>query len=191
MSDPILAALRRLKPARVVVVTEAGEREIALRGAGGPGGAGRWQRAAATARALAADDEGARVELRDATGHVLAAIAINDAEDNDDEDNEPRTSSMVMAPPDQRDERMLTLLVSAQRAALEEQRVILGPVLESYTLLAQGYASYAAQVVELVRVAATVRAEMDERAAAAPQAGADQALLEMLSKLPIGSGAKQ
>ena len=51
--------------------------------------------------------------------------------------------------------------------------------------------SYAAQVVELVRVAATVRAEMDERAAAAPQAGADQALLEMLSKLPIGSGAKQ
>lgn len=190
MSDPILAALRRLKPARVVVVTEAGEREIALRGAGGPGGAGRWQRAAATARALTADDEGARVELRDATGHVLAAIAINDAEDNDDEDNEPRTSSIVMAPPDQRDERMLTLLVSAQRAALEEQRVILGPVLESYTLLAQGYASYAAQVVELVRVAATVRAEMDERAASAPQAGADQALLEMLSKLPIGSGAK-
>lgn len=191
MSDPILAALRRLKPARVVVVTEAGEREIALRGAGGPGGAGRWQRAAATARALAADDEGARVELRDATGHVLAAIAINDSEDNDDEDNEPRTSSIVMAPPDQRDERMLTLLVSAQRAALEEQRVILAPVLESYTALAQGYAAYAAQVVELVRVAATVRAEMDERAASAPQAGADQALLEMLSKLPIGSQAKQ
>lgn len=181
MSDSLLAMLRRLKPARVVVVSESGEREIALRGAGGPGGAGRWQRAAATARALAADDDGARVELRDASNNVLDALTFGT---DDDDDHEARTSpAPTMPPPDQRDERILTLLVSAQRAALEEQRVILAPVLESYTALAQGYASYAAQVVELVRVAATVRAEVE--AATTPANGADAAVMELLTRLPI------
>lgn len=182
MSDPLLAMLRRLKPARVVVVSESGEREIALRGAGGPGGAGRWQRAAATARALAADDDGARVELRDASGNVLDALTFG----TDDDDHEARTSpAPTMPPPDQRDERILTLLVSAQRAALEEQRVILAPVLESYTALAQGYASYAAQVVELVRVAATVRAEVEAASSASSANGADAAVMELLTRLPI------
>jgi len=74
---------------------------------------------------------------------------------------------------------MLTLLVSAQRAALEEQRVLLGPVLESYTALARGYAEYAAQVVELVRLAATVRAEVQESA----PSPADAAVLNMLGQL--------
>lgn len=144
------------------------ERPLALRT-----GRTRWQHAATTARALAGDDDGARVELRDAGGEVLHAVNL-DADDEPEAAPEP-----LAAPPDARDERMLTLLVSAQRAALEEQRVLLGPVLESYTALARGYAEYAAQVVELVRLAATVRAEVQESA----PSPADTAVLNMLGQL--------
>lgn len=169
--DSLLDALRSVTPSRVVVVMADGrERPLALRT-----GRTRWQHAAQTARALAGDDDGARVELRDAGGEVLHAVNLTD-DDNDASDDVPAS---VASPPDARDERMLTLLVSAQRAALEEQRVLLGPVLESYTALARGYAEYAAQVVELVRLAATVRAEVQE----ATPSPADAAVLNMLGQL--------
>jgi len=78
---------------------------------------------------------------------------------------------------DARDERILTLLVSAQRAALEEQRVLLAPVMESYTALARGYAEYAAQVVELVRLARDAALERQS------DSGADAALAALASKV--------
>jgi hypothetical protein len=168
--DSLLDALRSVTPSRVVVVMGDGkERSLALRT-----GRTRWQHAATTARALAGDDDGARVELRDAGGEVLHAVNLDADEDEPEAAWQP-----IAAPPDARDERMLTLLVSAQRAALEEQRVLLGPVLESYTALARGYAEYAAQVVELVRLAATVRAEVQESA----PSPADAAVLNMLGQL--------
>lgn len=169
--DRVLDALRQVTPSRVVVVLGDGkERPLALRS-----GRTRWQHAATTARALAGDDDGARVELRDADGEVLAAVELAADDDNDG----PGETPQLTAPPDARDERMLTLLVSAQRAALEEQRVLLGPVLESYTALARGYAEYAAQVVELVRLAATVRAEVTD----AQPNPADAAVVQLLGQL--------
>jgi hypothetical protein len=120
------------------------------------------------------------MELRDESGAILDAVQLAD---NGEGNDVPSSSSATLMPaPDGRDERMLTLLVSAQRAALEEQRILIGPVLESYTALARGYAEYAAQVVELVRLAATVRAEVTEQA----PSPADAALVQMLGQLGAG-----
>ena len=179
--DPLLDALRRVRPARVVLILGDGtERALALRT-----GATRYQHAAATARAMAGDDDDARVELRDSEGLVLAAVPLEDATE---ESSSSSSSAPVLAAPDARDERMLTLLVSAQRAALEEQRMLLAPVLEAYTNLARGYADYAAQVVELVRVASTVRAELQE-SQASPADAALSSVLAQLGSRPAPNGA--
>lgn len=176
--DPVLSALRSVRPARAVLVSSDGEeRELALRT-----GATRWQHCASTARAMAADDDGARLELRDAKGAVLAAIELVERAEPAAEP-EPATSGDL----DRRDERVLTLLVSAQKAALEEQRVLLGPVLESYTALAAGYAQYAAQVVELVRLASSLR---EEQAAATPSP-ADAALVSLLGQVGARANGAQ
>lgn len=178
--DALLDALRTVTPARVVLVLSDGsERALALRT-----GRTRWTHAAQTARSLAGDDDGARMELRDESGAVLHAVQLGE----DDGDAEQATSSAASMPvPDGRDERMLTLLVSAQRAALEEQRMLLGPVLDSYQQLARGFAEYAAQVVELVRVASIVRHEVAEQT----PSPADAALVQMLGQLgqPKANGA--
>ena len=171
--DSVLDALRSVTPARVVLVLGDGtERALALRT-----GRTRWTHAAQTARSLAGDDDGARLELRDESGAVLHAVPLFDGDGDDD--NVPSSSASVMPAPDGRDERMLTLLVSAQRAALEEQRMLLGPVLDSYQQLARGFSEYAAQVVELVRVASIVRAEVAEQ----QPSPADAALVQMLGQL--------
>ena len=145
--DHLVRILGRTKPARVVVVVDGESREVST---GTPRAQGRWQRVARLARELAGDAENAQVEMRDGKNVVIERVSL-DAEDVDADDDDNRAQL------DTRDERILTLVVSAQRAALEEQRVLLGPVLAAYTDLARGYAQYAAQVAELVRVAASAR----------------------------------
>lgn len=177
-NDPLEAALRNARPPRVVLVLDGDERELSL-----GSGNGKWARAAQTARALAGTSSSARVELRDRDGGVLGALVL----DEDERDELTSTSSSpTLAPPDQRDERMLSLLITAQRAALEEQRVLLGPVLDSYQQLARGFAEYAAQVVELVRVASVVRMEQQE--VSSSSSAADAALVQLVGQLG-GRGA--
>lgn len=168
--DELVATLARVRPARVFVVVE-GEtpREVAC---GQPRASGRWRRVARLAREIAGDEQ-AQLELRDARGSVLERVPLTDAPEDDDE------TSTVVGSLDTRDERILTLVVSAQRAALEEQRVLLGPVLAAYTDLARGYAQYAAQVAELVRVAAQARLEDTSSSSSA----ADAALVQLVSQL--------
>lgn len=174
-ADPIEAALRAARPPRVVLVVDGEERELALRS-----GNGKWAHAAQTARALAGASSSARVELRDKDGNIMGAIDLGD----DADDIAPQPQTGALAPPDLRDERMLSLLITAQRAALEEQRVLLGPVLDSYQQLARGFAEYAAQVVELVRVASHVRMEQAE--ASSSSSAADAALVQLVSQLGTG-----
>lgn len=171
-ADPIEAALRAARPPRVVLVVDGEERELALRS-----GNGKWAHAAQTARALAGSSSSARVELRDKDGNVMGALDLGD----DADELVPQEQTVSLAPPDLRDERMLSLLITAQRAALEEQRVLLGPVLDSYQQLARGFAEYAAQVVELVRVASVVRMEQQE--ASSSSSVADAALVQLVSQL--------
>jgi hypothetical protein len=155
-----------------VLVIDGDERELALRS-----GNGKWAHAAATARSLAGSSTTARLELRDKDGNVMGALLLDDV----DELPAPRESKVELAGPDLRDERMLSLLITAQRAALEEQRVLLGPVLDSYQQLARGFAEYAAQVVELVRVASVVR--MEQQDASSSSSVADAALVQLVSQL--------
>ena len=169
--DELVAALARVRPARVFVVVEGqSPREVAC---GQPRASGRWRRVARLAREIAGDEQ-AQLELRDARGSVLERVPLTDAPDDDDEASPANHGSL-----DTRDERILTLVVSAQRAALEEQRVLLGPVLAAYTDLARGYAQYAAQVAELVRVAAQTRLEETSSGSSA----ADAALVQLVSQL--------
>lgn len=171
-ADPIEAALRAARPPRVVLVVDGEERELALRS-----GNGKWAHAAQTARALAGTSSSARVELRDKDGNIMGAIDLGD----DADELAPQEQTVSLAPPDLRDERMLSLLISAQRAALEEQRVLLGPVLDSYQQLARGFSEYAAQVVELVRVASVVR--MEQQDASSSSSAADAALVQLVSQI--------
>jgi hypothetical protein len=171
-ADPIEAALRAARPPRVVLVVDGEERELALRA-----GNGKWAHAAATARALAGTSSSARVELRDKDGNIMGAIDLGE----DADELVPQQQTVSLAPPDLRDERMLSLLISAQRAALEEQRVLLGPVLDSYQQLARGFSEYAAQVVELVRVASVVR--MEQQDASSSSSAADAALVQLVSQI--------
>lgn len=169
--DHLVRILGRTKPARVVVVVDGESREVST---GTPRAQGRWQRVARLARELAGDAENAQVEMRDGKNVVIERVSL-DAEDVDADDDDDDNRAQL----DTRDERILTLVVSAQRAALEEQRVLLGPVLAAYTDLARGYAQYAAQVAELVRVAASARMEATDPS----PSPADQAMLTVLGQL--------
>jgi len=170
--DELVATLARVRPSRVfVLVNGENPREVAC---GQPRSSGRWRRVARLARDIAGDDA-AQLELRDAKGLVLERLELTDPPDDDDD-----TSASAVGALDTRDERILTLVVSAQRAALEEQRVLLGPVLAAYTDLARGYAQYAAQVAELVRVAAQAR--MEETSSSSSSA-ADAALVQLVGQL--------
>jgi hypothetical protein len=131
----------------------------------------RWTSVAETLRELADDDTTARATMLDAEGATIGVLRVLD-------DEPENVGAPTTGPMDSRDERVLTLLVSAQRAALDEQRQLLAPVLESYTALARGYAEYAAQVVELVRLAAAVKEEV-----ASSSSSADEALASLAAKV--------
>jgi hypothetical protein len=172
--DALVDALTRARPKRVRVETDDGEaHEVAVPEGPRP----RWRTVAQTARALA--DGAARVVMLGERGDVLAVFRI-DAPGDDDARDAPDDDARAAAPMDARDERILTLLVSAQRAALEEQRVLLAPVMESYTALARGYAEYAAQVVELVRLARDAALERQA------DSGADAALAALAERVVGG-----
>lgn len=163
--DALVDALARVRPRAIRV--EVGDDTHDVRCAGARV---RWTHVAQTVRELA-DGEPARVVMLDADGGTVGVVRVLDAESE-------TVGAPTVGPMDSRDERVLTLLVSAQRAALDEQRQLLAPVLESYTALARGYAEYAAQVVELVRLAAAVKDEVSSSSSSA-----DAALAALASKV--------
>jgi hypothetical protein len=164
--DRLADALARARPKRVRVVVGDETHEVRCDGA-----RVRWTSVAETLRELADDDTTARATMLDAEGSTLGVVRVLEA----DAEN---VGAQTNGPMDSRDERVLTLLVSAQRAALDEQRQLLAPVLESYTALARGYAEYAAQVVELVRLAAAVKEEVSSSSSSA-----DEALASLAAKV--------
>jgi hypothetical protein len=165
--DRLTDALGRARPKRVRVVVGDETHEVRCDGA-----RVRWTSVAETLRELADGDTTARAMMLDAEGATLGVLRVLD-------DEEPENvGAQTNGPMDSRDERVLTLLVSAQRAALDEQRQLLAPVLDSYTALARGYAEYAAQVVELVRLAAAVKEEVSSSSSSA-----DEALASLAAKV--------
>jgi hypothetical protein len=148
--DEWIATLRHVRPSAVVVVHDGGESPIAIRT-----GATRWQHAARTALKLAREHDG-RVELRDEVGGVVSVLTLDDDDDDAPEESPDETADGVSVSLGQSDARLLGVLIGAQRMVLSEQRELLEPLLQGYTNLAGAFAQYAAQVVEIVKLAARV-----------------------------------
>jgi ABC-type transporter Mla subunit MlaD len=83
-------------------------------------------------------------------------------------------------------ERLLSLMLRAQHEALTQQAALLRPLIDGYQELAAGFASYAAQTVELVKIAQSA-AEARAEASAAASAQNDQ-LSQMLASVASRMG---
>lgn len=149
-----LERLRQVKPPGLWIVWEGGETEIKIRT-----GATRWQHATRTALVLAAQHNESHVEMRDEKGAVIEMLSMDiEGEDEVDtgEDAPEGADEETAIALSNSDARLLGMLISAQKMVLAEQRELLEPILSSFMQLAQAYAQYAAQVVELVKIAARV-----------------------------------
>ena len=146
--------LRKVRPQALCVVWEGGQQEIRIRT-----GATRWQHAAQTALVLCAEHTDSHAEMRDDKGAVIEMLSmelddVDDIDTGEDDQAEPGSETAIAL--SNSDARLLGMLVSAQKMVLAEQRELLEPILSSFMQLAQAYAQYAAQVVELVKIAARV-----------------------------------
>jgi hypothetical protein len=83
-------------------------------------------------------------------------------------------------------ERLLALMLKAQHEALNHQAALLRPLIDGYQELAAGFASYAAQTVELVKIAQSA-AEARVEASAAASAQNDQ-ISQMLASVAARMG---
>jgi hypothetical protein len=190
-ADRIYRLLRRVRPAAVVHVGEDGTvSPLAL-----AAGRGRWEQARdAIIEMLGA--RGGHAELRDAGGAVLRVVRLDEA------DTEGTVRETVGAPTvggqtvgaqtvgaptiAAEQERLLALMLKAQREALDHQAALLRPLLDGYHELAAGFASYAAQTVELVKLAQSA-AEARAEAQAASSVQNDQ-ISQMLASVASRMG---
>jgi hypothetical protein len=190
-AERIYRLLRRVRPAAVVHVGEDGTvSPLAL-----AAGRGRWEQARDAIADLLAT-RGGHAELRDAGGAVLRVVRLDEA------DTEGTVRETVGAPTvgaqtvgaqtvgaptiAAEQERLLSLMLRAQHEALTQQAALLRPLIDGYQELAAGFASYAAQTVELVKIAQSA-AEARAEASAASSAQNDQ-ISQMLASVAARMG---
>jgi hypothetical protein len=191
-ADRIYRLLRRVRPAAVVHVGEDGAvSPLAL-----AAGRGRWEQARdAITELLAA--RGGHAELRDAGGAVLRVVRLDEAgteSDGRETVGAPTVGNQTVGAPTvgaptvvAEQERLLALMLKAQHEALTQQAALLRPLIDGYQELAAGFASYAAQTVELVKIAqsaAEARAEA-QVAAGAQNDQISQMLAQVASRMGI------
>jgi hypothetical protein len=190
-ADRIYRLLRRCRPAAVVHVGEDGTvSPLAL-----ATGRGRWEQARdAITEMLAA--RGGHAELRDAGGAVLRVVRLEEAgteSDGRDTGGAPTVGGQTVGAPTvggqtvaAEQERLLSLMLRAQHEALTQQAALLRPLIDGYQELAAGFASYAAQTVELVKIAQAA-ADARAEAQAASSAQSDQ-ISQMLAQVAARMG---
>jgi hypothetical protein len=191
-ADRIYRLLRRVRPAAVVHVGEDGTvSPLAL-----AAGRGRWEQARdAIVELLVA--RGGHAELRDAGGAVLRVVRSDEADaatDARETVGAPNVGGQTVGAPTvggqtvaAEQERLLSLMLRAQHEALTQQAALLRPLIDGYQELAAGFASYAAQTVELVKIAqsaAEARAEA-QAAAGAQNDQISQMLAQVASRMGI------
>jgi hypothetical protein len=185
-ADRIYRLLRRVRPAAVVHVGEDGTvSPLAL-----ATGRGRWEQARDAIMELVAA-RGGHAELRDAAGAVLRVVRLNEAgteSDGRETVGAPNVGGQTVGAPTVvvEQERLLALMLRAQHEALTQQAALLRPLLDGYHELAAGFASYAAQTVELVKLAQSA-AEARAEAQAASSAQNDQ-ISQMLASVAARMG---
>jgi hypothetical protein len=191
-AERIYRMLRRVRPAAIVHVGEDGTvSPLAL-----AAGRGRWEQARdAIMEMLGA--RGGHAELRDAGGAVLRVVRAEQEADAATAAREtvgaPTVGAQTVgaqtvgAPTIAAEqERLLALMLKAQHEALNHQAALLRPLIDGYQELAAGFASYAAQTVELVKIAQSA-AEARVEASAAASAQNDQ-LSQMLASVASRMG---
>jgi hypothetical protein len=186
-ADRIYRLLRRCRPAAVVHVGEDGTvSPLAL-----ATGRGRWEQARDSIMEMLGA-RGGHAELRDAAGAVLRVVR---AEQEADTEGTVRETVGAQTVGGQtvggqtvvaEQERLLALMLRAQHEALTQQAALLRPLLDGYQELAAGFASYAAQTVELVKLAQSA-AEARAEASAASSAQNDQ-ISQMLASVAARMG---
>ena len=165
--DAFHRVLRRVRPASVVHVDDDGRATpIAL-----ARGRGRWE-TCADAIVDMCRTSGGCAELRDGNGAVIRRVTI-DAADDDAPRTDTAPSSRDSSVSNGTDFRaLLDLMLRAQESALSRQQEMLRPLIDGYTDLARAHAEYAAQVVELVKLAANAHAaaaSVDSAQSSSPQ----------------------
>jgi hypothetical protein len=186
-ADRIYRLLRRCRPAAVVHVGEDGTvSPLAL-----AAGRGRWEQARDSIMEMLGA-RGGHAELRDAAGAVLRVVRAEQEADAATAARETVGAPTVGAPTvgaptiAAEQERLLALMLRAQQEALGHQAALLKPLLDGYQELAAGFASYAAQTVELVKLAQSA-AEARAEASAAASAQNDQ-ISQMLAQVAARMG---
>jgi hypothetical protein len=190
-ADRIYRLLRRVRPAAVVHVGEDGTvSPLAL-----AAGRGRWEQARdAIVELLGA--RGGHAELRDSAGAVLRVVRLDEADTEGtvrETVGAPNVGGQTVGAPTvggqtvaAEQERLLSLMLRAQHEALTQQAALLRPLIDGYQELAAGFASYAAQTVELVKIAQSA-AEARVEASAAASAQNDQ-ISQMLASVASRMG---
>jgi len=165
--DAFHRVLRRVRPHAVVHVDDDGKATpIAL-----ARGRGRWE-TCADAIVDMCRTSGGCAELRDALGAVIRRVTIDVTDDDAQRtDTAPsRADAPVSTGHDFRG--LLELMLRAQESALQRQQDMLRPLIDGYTDLARAHSEYAAQVVELVKLAASAHAaaaSVDSAQSSSPQ----------------------
>jgi hypothetical protein len=176
-----------VRPAAIVHVGEDGTvSPLAL-----AAGRGRWEQARDAIMELLAA-RGGHAELRDAGGAVLRVVRAEQEADTESTIREtvgaPNVGGQTVGAPTVvvEQERLLALMLRAQHEALTQQAALLRPLLDGYHELAAGFASYAAQTVELVKLAQAA-ADARAEASAASSAQTDQ-ISQMLAQVAARMG---
>jgi hypothetical protein len=165
--DAFHRVLRRVRPAIVVHVDDDGRATpIAL-----SRGRGRWE-TCADAIVDMVRTSGGCAELRDGNGAVIRRVTIDVADDDGrNSDTPPSTRDASMSTGT--DVRcLLELMLKAQESAIQRQQEMMRPLIDGYTDLARAHSEYAAQVVELVKLAASAHAaaaSVDSAQSSSPQ----------------------
>jgi len=110
--------------------------------------------------------------LRDGNGAVIRRVTI-DVGDDDAPHADTASSSRDAPVSTGTDIRcLLELMLRAQESAIARQQEMMRPLIDGYTDLARAHSEYAAQVVELVKIAASAHAaaaSVDTAQSSSPQ----------------------
>jgi hypothetical protein len=165
--DAFHRVLRRVRPSAVVHVDDDGRSTpIAL-----ARGRGRWE-TCADAIVDMVRTSGGCAELRDVNGAVIRRINIDVGDDDAPRADTPSSSRDAPVSTGTDFRCLLELMLRAQESALSRQEAMLRPLIDGYTDLARAHSEYAAQVVELVKLAASAHAaaaSVDSAQSSSPQ----------------------
>lgn len=165
--NPALAELQRLRPAklRVYVQDEKEPKAVAI-----PANRKKWERLGATLEGL----EWIRIEALDARGNISGVVAReDDAPDAVVGDNVEITEAEALAP-------MVSLMLRAQQMALQQQSILIKPLIDGMAKLVQVQTDALGAVAGAYRMALAAASTVPTGGKGDGEGDGDQALFRFL-----------